>query len=164
MSQFASGAGPSDLAIVAYQVRECTLRLFDATVSDALTWTPPGTVNHILWHAGHTVWVADALTTQAITGASDLPPGWAERFGQHSQPAMVKEWPERAEVRSRLESQLQRILDLLHEQRDMIITKANQPPREGDWPLLYGMIHGWHDEARHQGEIYLLQKLRRAQS
>ena len=24
-------------------------------------------------------------------------------------------------------------------------------------------IHGWHDEARHQGEIYLLQKLRRAQ-
>jgi hypothetical protein len=56
---------------------------------------------------------------------------------------------------------MQRILDLLHEYRETIAEKANQKPREGDWPLLYGMIHGWHDEARHQGEIYLLQKLRR---
>jgi hypothetical protein len=54
-------------------------------------------------------------------------------------------------------------LDLLHECREMIVTKADQTPPEGGWPLLHGMIHGWHDEARHQGEIYLLQKLRRAQ-
>jgi hypothetical protein len=92
MSQFASAAGPSDLAILAYQVRECTLRLFDATDSDALTWTPPGTVNHILWHAGHAVWVAGVLSTEPITGNSELPPGWAEKFGQHSQPATVREW------------------------------------------------------------------------
>jgi hypothetical protein len=163
MSQFASSAGPSDVAIMAYQVRECTLRLFDETDSDSLTWTLPGTVNHILWHAGHAVWVADVLTTEAVTGHGELPEGWAEKFGQHSKPATIHDWPERAEVRSRLESQLKHILDLLHEHRATIVAKANQPPREGDWPLLYGMIHGWHDEARHQGEIYLLQKLRRAQ-
>ena len=40
MSQGASNTGPSDLSIPAYQVRECTLRLFDDTDSDALTWTP----------------------------------------------------------------------------------------------------------------------------
>jgi hypothetical protein len=162
MSQFANEAGPSDLAILAYQVRDCTLKLFDATDSDALTWTPPGTVNHILWHAGHAVWVADVLSIEPISGKSELPPGWAEKFGQHSQPATVTGWPDRREVRSRLETQLNRILSLLHECREMIVTKADQTPPEGGWPLLHGMIHGWHDEARHQGEMYLLQKLRRA--
>ena len=161
MSQFAND-GPSDLAILAYQVRDCTLKLFDATEPNALTWTPPGTANHILWHAGHAVWVADVLSIEPITGNSELPPGWAEKFGQHSQPATVTGWPDRREVRSRLETQLNRILSLLHECREMIVTKADQTPPEGGWPLLHGMIHGWHDEARHQGEIYLLQKLRRA--
>jgi hypothetical protein len=163
MSQIADEAGPSDLAILAYQVRECTLRLFDDTDSNALMWTPPGTANHILWHSGHAVWVADALTIEPLTGHSELPEGWAGIFGQHSQPATVDDWPERTEVRSRLEVQLKRVLDLLHEHKAMIIAKADQSPAEGDWPLLHGMIHGWHDEARHQGEIYLLQKLRRAQ-
>jgi DinB superfamily len=163
MSQVAESTGPSDLAILVYQVRECTLRLFDDTDGDALTWTLPGTSNHILWHAGHAVWVADALTIEPITGRSELPEGWAAKFGQHSQPATVDVWPEGAEVRSRLEVQLKRVLDLLREHRAMIVAKADHAPREGDWPLLHGMIHGWHDEARHQGEMYLLQKLRRAQ-
>jgi hypothetical protein len=150
------------VAILAYQVRECTLRLFDATEPGALTWTPPGTVNHILWHAGHAVWVADVLTTEPVTGESDLPPGWAETFGQDSKPATIRHWPEPLEVRSRLESQMHRILDLLHEYRETIAEKANQKPSEESWPLLYGIIHGWHDEARHQGEMYLLLKLWRA--
>jgi DinB superfamily len=162
MSQFTNDAGPSDLAILAYQVRDCTLKLFDVTDSDALTWTPPGTVNHILWHAGHAVWVAGVLSIEPITGNSELPPGWAEKFGQNSQPATVRDWPDGTEVRSRLETQLKRVLDLLHECREMIVAKAAQTPPEGGWPLLHGMIHGWHDEARHQGEIYLLQKLRQA--
>jgi hypothetical protein len=162
MSQFASDAGPSDLAILAYQVRDCTLKLFDATDLHALTWTPSGTVNHILWHAGHAVWVAGVLSIEPITGDSELPLGWAEKFGQHSQPAMVTDWPEGTEVHSQLETQLKRILDLLDECRAMIVAKADQTPLEGGWPPLHGMIHGWHDEARHQGEIYLLQKLWRA--
>jgi hypothetical protein len=163
MSQFANDTGPGDLAILAYQVRDCTLKLFDATEPDALTWTLPGTANHVLWHAGHVVWVADVLTIEPITGKSELPPGWAEKFGQNSQPAMIKDWPERTELRSRLEAQLKRILALLDECRDEIVARADQTPPEGGWPLLQGIIHGWHDEGRHQGEMYLLQKLRRAQ-
>jgi DinB superfamily len=158
MSEPARHSNPSHLSILAYQVRGCTLKLFDATDPDALTWTPPGTSNHILWHAGHVVWVADVLTIEPVTGSSELPPGWAERFGQNSQPVMVSDWPRGAEVRSRLESQLERVLNLLDEHRAKI-ADADQTPLEGGWPLLDGIIHGWHDEARHQGEVYLLQKL-----
>lgn len=32
MSRFANDAEPSDLAILAYQVRDCTLKLFDAPI------------------------------------------------------------------------------------------------------------------------------------
>src|SRR5215203_2346100 len=115
MSQVSNDTVPNDLAVLAYQVRDCTLKLFDATDSDALTWTPPGTANHILWHAGHSVWVAGVLSIEPITGNSELPPGWAEKFGQHSQPSTVRDWPVRSEVRSRLEMQLKRITQLLHE-------------------------------------------------
>ena len=161
MSPFANDVRPDGLAILAYQVRDCTLKLFDATDPDALTWTPPGTANHILWHAGHAVWVAGVLTIEPLTGNSELPAGWTEKFGQNSQPATMRDWPERTEVRWRLETQLKRILDLLDVYRDKIST-ADATLLEGGWPLLHGIIHGWHDEARHQGEMYLLQKLRRA--
>ena len=30
---------------------------------------------------------------------------------------------------------------------------------DGYWDLTRGVIHGLHDEARHQGEMYLLMKL-----
>jgi hypothetical protein len=77
MSQFAGAHGPSDLAILAYQVRDCTLRLFDATDADALTWTPAGTVNHILWHAGHALWVVDVLSIEPVTGKANCQPARA---------------------------------------------------------------------------------------
>jgi hypothetical protein len=32
------------------------------------------------------------------------------------------------------------------------------------WDLVRGILHGLHDEARHQGEMYLLLKLRRSTS
>jgi hypothetical protein len=157
-----SDKGPSDLAILAWQVRECTMRMFDATEPEALTWTPTGTSNHILWHSGHAIWVADVLTIEPITGRSELPGGWADKFAQNSLPATIKSWPDRAEVRSQLESQLKRVLDLLREQREAIASNADREPPGGGWPLVHGIVHGWHDEAKHQGEIHLLQKLRRA--
>lgn len=152
----------NDLTILARQVRECTLELFDATTASSLTWTPSGTSNHILWHAGHVVWVVDALAVQPLSGRSELPPGWAATFGQNSQPLAVRAWPDRKEVRLQLEVQLKRVLDLFYEYRETIVERADEPPHPGEWPLLHGMIHGWHDEARHQGEMYLLQKMFRA--
>jgi len=157
-----NGNGIRELAILARQVREVTLRVFDTVDSSALTWTPTGTRNHILWHMGHAVWVADVLTIEPITGRGELPSGWEQQFGQDSQPATIRDWPDRAVVRSHLESQLQRVLQLFDSEQETLAARADQLWPNSGWPLLEGIIHGWHDEARHQGEVHLLQKLWRA--
>jgi hypothetical protein len=147
------------LAELARQVRKCTIELLDATNSAMLTWTPPGTSNHILWHAGHALWLQDLLTIQPITGRSELPDDWARKFGQHSEPATISDWPDEEEVCSHLDAQLRRIQELLSQHAERIASDANKISPQCGWPLLAGMIHGWHDEARHQGEMYLLYKL-----
>jgi hypothetical protein len=116
----------------------------------------------MLWHAGHALWVCDVLTVQPITGHSELPPGWAATFGQNSHPAITREWPDGGTVRNLLEAQLDRILKLHSKHGESIVARASETPPHGGWPLLSGMIHGWHDEARHQGEMFLLHKLWRA--
>lgn len=151
------------LSELARQVRETTLQLLHVPESSWLTWTTPGTSNHILWHAGHALWAQDALCVEPLTGASELPRGWAELFGQNSQPANAAiQWPDESVVRSALEAQLQRVLDLYIEFDETIEINAAEALPGSGWPLLAGLIHAWHDEARHQGEMYLLHKLRRA--
>jgi hypothetical protein len=150
------------LAELAHQVRASTLELSHVPVPNWLTWSPAGTSNHILWHAGHAVWLQDALTICPLTGRSELPRGWATIFGQNSRPELNTEWPEVTEVRILLQNQITRIESLLREHAATILAEANAIPPSGGWPLLPGMIHGWHDEARHQGEMYLLHKLLRA--
>lgn len=81
---------------LARQIRGGTIELLDATPPTWLTWAPRGTSNHVLWHAGHALWLQDAP------------------------------WP------------------------------------VSQWIDVAAMIHAWHDEARHQGEMYLPLKLRRA--
>jgi hypothetical protein len=147
------------LAELARQVRGSTLDLLHVPHESWLTWAPRGTSNHILWHAGHALWLQDALTVRPLTGHSELPVGWERTFGQNSQPELAAEWPAEAEVRMLLQNQLVRILNLLRERAEKIAADPNATPRGGGWPLLPGMIHGWHDEARHHGEMYLLHKL-----
>jgi hypothetical protein len=103
------------------------------------------------------------LSVEPLTGLSELPEGWAELFGQDSQPAVTTSaWPEESLVRAALEAQLTRILDLYVEYAETIQINAAEPLPGSGWPILAGLVHGWHDEARHQGEMYLLHKLRRA--
>ena len=147
---------------VARNVRQSTLDLLRVPYTSWLTWAPRGTSNHILWHAGHVVWLQDALTVRPLTGQSELPRSWEKTFGQNSRPELVAEWPSEAEVHNELENQLSRILRLLSDKTDFILTNRHATPRGGGWPPLEGMIHGWHDEARHQGEMYLLHKLMHA--
>lgn len=151
------------LAELANQVRQGTLQLLGVPDPSWLTWAPPGTSNHILWHAGHALWVQDALSIHPLTGRSELPRGWAEMFGQDCRPvSSTTSWPDDAEVDRLLKAQLQRVLDLMVEHSQTIAVNAYEPPPDGGWPLLPGMIHGWHDEAKHHGEMYLLHKLCRA--
>jgi hypothetical protein len=147
------------LCELAEHVRSGTLEILHATQRAWLTWTPPGTSNHILWHAGHAVWLQDALTIRPLTGHSELPRSWAAMFGQHSNPEATTNWPDKDEVSTLLETQLARILELLEARSESIGVHPNDVAATGGWPFLAGMIHGWHDEARHQGEMYLLYKM-----
>ena len=148
------------LTELARQVRESTLQLLHVPEPAWLTWAPAGTSNHILWHAGHALWVQDALCVQPLTGQSELPRGWAESFGQDCRPlSATTEWPAEAQVRDLLEVQLARVLDLYGVHADTIVINAGESLPGSGWPLLAGLIHAWHDEARHQGEMYLLHKL-----
>ena len=145
---------------LARQVRGGTLQVLDAAQADWLTWVPPGTSNHILWHAGHGLWLQDLMCVDFLSGRSELPKGWAETFGANSQPATIHEWPSRDEVRSLLQAQLGRMLDLLDETPVALLSET--PTRFRDNRTTLGwIVHGLHDEAKHNGEMYLLWKLHR---
>jgi len=142
----------SHLAEMARQVRAETLRILALADSAWLTWSPPGTSNHMLWHAGHALWVADVLCIEPITSRSELPIGWSEKFGSDCRPVnQTRDWPTRDDILRLLAAQLDRVLELL----------ANLPPA-GPGSLAADIIHGWHDEAKHQGEMFLLLKMCRA--
>lgn len=149
------------LAELANQVRGTTIDFLKTVPAEWLLWAPAGTSNHITWHAGHAVWVQDCLCIEPLAGRSDLPPGWNEKFGMDCQAvAETRDWPERAELLHQLHTQLDRVLALLDEHAERLATIG--PNHDGEWDLTRGVIHGLHDEARHQGEMYLLMKLQSA--
>jgi hypothetical protein len=143
---------------LARQVRGDTLQVFDSAKDDWLTWSPEGTSNHILWHAGHAVWLQDLLCVELLTGRSELPEGWAAMFGARSQPGAINEWPSRDEVSSLLRTQLGRMLEILQRTPEEVLLQT--PTKFRDTRTTLGwIIHGFHDEAKHNGEMYLLLKL-----
>jgi len=145
---------------LARQVRGGTIQMLTGAQPQWLTWAPPGTSNHLLWHAGHAVWLQDVLCLQPITGRSSLPAGWAETFGMNCRPVRTTtEWPSVARLQSLLGEKLERILEALQQMNDAALGKVANA--RGD-TLAARIIHGLHDEAKHQGEMYLLLKLCRA--
>lgn len=146
---------------LATQVRTITLRQLEVSEAKLLTWAPSGTSNHILWHAGHALWVADVLTIEPLTKRGELPAGWDKIFGEASHPGDTIQWPTVSEVHELLKAQLGRVQNLFDREAATIVSRASEMPPQNDWPLLAGIIHGWHDEARHQGEMHLLTKLYR---
>lgn len=150
----------SHLIELAKQVRSSTVQLLEGAPADWLLWAPSGTSNHITWHAGHSFWAQDCLCIEPLSGRSELPLGWNEKFGADCQPvAETRGWPERAELLHHLHKQLDRMIALFGEHSDRLTQIGSNP--DGGWDLTRGVIHGLHDEARHQGEMYLLMKLRR---
>lgn len=144
------------------QVRGGTLELLRSAPEAWLTWAPKGTSNHLLWHAGHALWLLDVLGIAPLTGHSELPPGWAETFGMNCRPVKsTTDWPAREVVQQRLTAQRKRALQLIEEHVARLRVVG---PDRGGRDLTRGIVHALHDEARHQGEMYLLLKLRRAES
>jgi hypothetical protein len=147
------------MLLLASEVRGKTLRILDAVTSeDEARFTGPGLNNSILWHAGHSVMVVEHLSIMPATGgAAAYPGGWFEKLAWKTEPAKVKEWPALAEVKEQLRSQLSRLQEAIRAlspaRLDTIVDTAKGRT------LRYSILHGLHDEAGHQGEMYLLRKL-----
>ena len=149
------------LSQLAREVRGSTLEILMAAKTAWLTWAPPGTTNHMLWHAGHALWLSDVMCVEPLSGKSELPHGWSATFGMDSQPATTIDWSARDEVQALLARQLARMSHLLGKVTDEQL--ASRAPKLGGRSNLAGwIIHGLHDEAKHSGEMYLLWKLCRA--
>jgi hypothetical protein len=148
------------------EVRRKTLHLVDVPREAAL-WSPPGTSNSILWHAGHALCVVERLTLTALEGRDDEPPallpGWWDLFGWDSEPGSTPAdaWPRIAMVADQLRRQHTRLramfADLSAEALDRPLDLPDYP-----WhgrPSRFMILHGLHDEACHGGEMWLLRKL-----
>lgn len=145
-------------------IRRHTLALLDVFSDQEALWTPPGTSNHAIWHAGHALWVQDVLCLQIINGTGELPFGWEQQFGMGSHPGRQKNgWPARSEVRTHLEKQVPYIIATLDSLSPSDLDARPRFAHPGDPRTLWECVrHGLHDEANHQGEMYLLLKMNRS--
>ena len=146
------------LLLLAREVRGKTLRLLDGLPDDAARFTPPGLNNSALWHAGHALVVVEHLALMPATGKpAAYPPEWFDTFSWKSAPASVARWPRLAEVVEALREQLPRLVAAIGALSSEELDRVVDPARNRT--LRYSILHGLHDEAGHQGEIWLLRKL-----
>lgn len=148
------------LLLLANEVRGKTLRLLDGIPADLARYTGPGLNNSALWHAGHSLTVVEHLCVVAATGGEPAyPKGWFEMFSWKSTPASVprEAWPALADVVEKLRDQLGRLQGIISGLTPEQLDRVTDPTRNRT--LRYSILHGLHDEAGHQGEIYLLKKL-----
>jgi hypothetical protein len=146
------------LLLLASEVRGKTLRLLSGLTDPEARWTPQGLANNILWHAGHSLWVVEALALAPATAKTlQLPPGWKDLFAAGSKPTAATPWPPIAAVVERLQDQLTRLTTTIRTLTDDRLNQIIDPARNRS--LRFSILHGLHDEAGHQGEIYLLKKL-----
>lgn len=149
----------NSLQHLSQQVRARTIRYLTEAPPEMLLWAPSGLQNHTLWHAGHALWLGDVLCIEPATGKSELPQGWALRFGMKgTDPSKQTDWPPRREVIDLLRAQGERIFALLGTLTDQQLNSIPRAGGTGD-TLVAWIVHGFHDEAIHQGEMKLLGKL-----
>ena len=146
------------LVLLAKEVRGKTLRLLEDLNDRQAQFVAPGLNNSILWHAGHAIMVNEHLGVIPATGKPPAyPVAWFEKFGWNSRPATVTDWPTLQQVREELQAQLQRLVaaiePLSSQQLDRIVDA------ERGRTLRFSILHGLHDEANHQGELYLLKMM-----
>ena len=147
------------LMILARDVRGKTLRILEGVTEEQSRYVPPGLNNHILWHAGHALVVVEHLSVSPATGnAPSYPADWFDKFSWKSQPAMVQAWPKLKEVTARLVEQFELLKAAIGSLSEQQLAQPVGDPSKGR-NLRWSMVHGLHDEANHQGEMWLLKKL-----
>ncbi len=146
------------LLLLANEVRGKTLWLVDGLTDEQARFAAPGLANSILWHAGHALVVVECLCVSPATGQPpDLPEGWFEKFSWDSDPRTVQEWPAIGEVAAALRRQLPRLTKAIAALTPEELDTTIGPPHDAQ--LRYLLVHGLHDEANHQGEMWLLRKM-----
>ena len=146
------------LMLLAKEVRGKTLRLLEGMDEAQARFSAPGLQNSILWNAGHSLIVVEHLGNSAATGKPPVyPDGWFDKFSWKSNPATVTSWPTIEEVCAALRDQLQRLTAIIETLTDSQLSKIVDQAKSRT--LRYSILHGLHDEAGHQGEIYLLKKM-----
>jgi DinB superfamily len=147
------------LLLLASEVRAKTLWILESVTDEQARFSgPAGLNNSILWHAGHALMVVEHLAVAPASGKPPvMPKGWTESFGWDSAPATVKHWPRAAEVAERLREQLGRLTRAVAALAPAQLDRVVDDP--GNRTLRYTIVHGLHDEANHQGEMYLLWKI-----
>ena len=147
------------LLLLASEVRGKTLRILDGVTDDQARFSgPAGLNNSILWHAGHALVVVEHLSVVPASGEPpQYPQGWFETFGWQSVPANVTQWPRLAEVTDCLRDQLARLTAAVGALSPEQLEGVGDPKRNRR--MRHTILHGLHDEANHQGEMYLLRKI-----
>lgn len=146
------------LLLLANEIRGKTLWLVESVTDEMAAFAAPGLVNSILWHAGHVLVVVEHLAVAPAAGRSpELPDGWFEKFGWNSAPKTVQDWPAIAEVAAALRSQLPQLTSAI---ASLTLEQLSQiPDPENGTTLHYDILHALHDEANHQGEVWVLKKM-----
>jgi hypothetical protein len=147
------------LLLLAKEVRGKTLRILDNVAEQQALFAPPGLHNTILWHAGHSLIVVEHSGVSPATGKPPVyPRDWFDKFSWESKPATVKRWPTLAEVKSKLIDQAERLTAAIQHLTEQQLSQKigdSAKPRS----LRLSILHGLHDEAGHQGEMWLLKKM-----
>jgi hypothetical protein len=150
----------TSLLLLANDVRGKTLKLLEGVTDDTARFAPPGLNNTILWHAGHSLIVVENLAVAPATGQPPrYPADWFDMFSWTSKPATVKTWPPLSEVVRRLQEQLVLLSGVIEKltPQQLDARPPVNPPRNRT--LRHSILHGFHDEANHQGEMWLLKKM-----
>ena len=153
------------IADVLRQIRKETIRVLEmAEDNAAVLFAPSGTSNHMIWHAGHAIWLQDLLCLRLLGHRSEIDDKWEQRYGMDCRPlSETSKWPTKDEMLKLLSDQQQRMLDVIEASEPADLNRVADPSR-GPLTVSSRIIHGCHDEAKHSGEMYLLLKLFRVMS
>jgi len=147
------------LLLLTKDVRGKTLRILEGVTDEQARFAPPGLQNSILWHAGHALVVVEHLGVLPATGKQpSYPADWFDKFSWMSKPATVKEWPKLQDVITQLKQQFETLTSVIPTLSQEKLSAPVGDPSKGR-NLRWSILHGLHDEANHQGEIWLLKKL-----
>jgi hypothetical protein len=146
------------LKLLAREVRGKTFKILDGVTEEQARFIPPGLNNSIVWHAGHSLWVVEILSIAAATGrAASLPDGWTDLFNSKSRPTRDTKFPPLSQIIEALRNQLERLVSAIDPLSEQQLAVMIDPARNRN--VRYNILHGLHDEANHQGEMWLLRKL-----